>query len=412
LADAAIVGKWAEGNKYLLRLARGRLALDLSSDVTEATRMTILGNTVIPGNWYADPGAWTHVAARRRGETVTLYVNGEADGSGMFAGAVYSGAAPLRIGVVEPSAGPYYTGGIDELSISVTEPPPPTTHASIYIPADFDPEVADTIHYFHGLRDAMVADPAFSESETAPSSLLFRGTFAGVDTTIAVDAGTFNRLTPGVDTFTAVIAHRYADGAVATLQGPFTETGPATGVFRATLSIDEMPARTVVENIHVACNPGPGTADSIQYYTGLREPAPGDWTYREYQGAEASMQFYNTCVDAPAGRITITNFAGLTPQVDEMDVNWAIENKSGFSTVRQGHLIETGPTSNVFRAVFHFPRHLASLSRNVEVLNVRHGTYRPFTTRMKGLPSGVAYTMSIGGAGFSVVERDGWYRSG
>jgi hypothetical protein len=28
---------------------------------------------------------------------------------------------------------------------------------------------------------------------------------------------------------------------------------------------------------------------------------------------------------------------------------------------------------------------------------------------MKGLPSGVAYTMSIGGAGFSVVERDGWY---
>jgi len=91
----------------------------------------------------------------------------------MFAGAVYSGAAPLRIGVVDPSAGPCLTGGIDELSISVTEPPPPTIHASIYIPQSPDPEVAGTIHYFHGLRDATATDPGLSEAATETASLVF-----------------------------------------------------------------------------------------------------------------------------------------------------------------------------------------------------------------------------------------------
>jgi hypothetical protein len=226
VTEAAIVGKWAGGNEYVLRLSGGRLALDLSSDGTEATRTTIVGNTVVPMGW-------THVAARRRGETVTLYVNGEADGSGMFAGTVYSGGAPLRIGVVDPSAGPYFTGGIDELSISVTEPPPPATHASIYIPGDFDPEVADTIHYFHGLRDATAADPAFTEAETETASLVFRGTFQGVDTAIAIDPATFTGLTGNVDSLRATVSHTFGDGHTMPLTATFTETGAETGVFRA-----------------------------------------------------------------------------------------------------------------------------------------------------------------------------------
>jgi hypothetical protein len=178
---------------------------------------------------------WSQIALTRTGDTVTLLIGGYPAASGTFQGALPGYPGPLDFGPSYPMEyGTAYLA-LDEVRISTTTTPPSGIYASIYIPQDFDPEVADTIHYFHGLRDATAADPAFTESDTEPSSLLFRGTFQGVETTIAIDPATFPGLTPNVDSFQATITHTYDNGTTMIATVTFTETGAQSGVFRADL---------------------------------------------------------------------------------------------------------------------------------------------------------------------------------
>ena len=190
------------------------------------------------------PWMWNQVTLTRTGGEIALLLNGMLDSTFQFSGTLSATPSGVTMGAFWPSYNYEYACygygpvQVDEVSISVTTPPPPipadTLHASIYIPQNPDPEVADTIHYFHGLRDATAADPAFSESDTEPSSLVFRGTFQDVDTTIAMHPGSFTGLTAAVDTFEATIAHTYGDGSRMVVSGTFLETGPLTSTFRAT----------------------------------------------------------------------------------------------------------------------------------------------------------------------------------
>jgi len=137
-----------------------------------------------------------------------------------------------------PGYGPI---GIDEVSISIIEPPPPIPadclHASIYIPAGLDPLVPDTIRYFYGTRDATAADPAFTEADTQTGSLLFRGIFASSYTEVVIDPATCPGLTSSVDSFRATVTHLFEDGSIMSLSALFTETGAETKVFRATYEL-------------------------------------------------------------------------------------------------------------------------------------------------------------------------------
>jgi hypothetical protein len=178
---------------------------------------------------------WSQIALTRSGETVTLLIGGNPVASGTFQGALPAYPGPLDFGPSYPmDYGTAYLA-LDEVRISTTTTPPSGIYASIYIPADFDPEVADTIHYFHGLRDATAADPAFTESDTEPSSLLFRGTFQDVETTIAIDPGSFAGLSPNVDSFQATITHTFQGELVMLVPATFTKTGAQSNVFRAVL---------------------------------------------------------------------------------------------------------------------------------------------------------------------------------
>jgi hypothetical protein len=62
---------------------------------------------------------WTHIAAVRSGNNLALYINGVAEATGTFSGALPALTGPLNIGVGDAGAGSaYFTGYIDELRIS------------------------------------------------------------------------------------------------------------------------------------------------------------------------------------------------------------------------------------------------------------------------------------------------------
>ena len=129
----------------------------------------------------------------------------------------------------------------DPIAATAALPPPEEPeapsgiYASLYIPESPTAGGCDVVGYFHGLRDATAEDPAFAEAEGEPASLVFRGAFLGLETTIALDPATFPGLTENVDSFTATITHAYPDGAGMTLFAVFTETTPESRVFQAVL---------------------------------------------------------------------------------------------------------------------------------------------------------------------------------
>jgi len=226
-----IVGKWDGGNEYLLKVSDGKLALVVSTDGTSATHTTITGDSDVPVS------EWTHIAAVRDGNTVTLYLDGDSDGSGTFSGTVYSGAAPLRIGAVHPTNGPFFTGMIDEVRIAAAALAPASTlYARVHMPADPSPEVADTIRYFHGLREPDDEDPELTEEEGQEDSLVFAGTVDGVATALAIDPESFGGLTAGIDTFDASITYTIGS-EVTVLTATFTETSQESSLFTAELDV-------------------------------------------------------------------------------------------------------------------------------------------------------------------------------
>jgi hypothetical protein len=115
------------------------------------------GYAALTSNAALSPFTWGHIALVRTGEIVTLFVNGAPDNSVQYIGSLSPTPATLTIGPFSPSTDPntgYWTGPvyINEVSITVTPPPPPELRASSYIPQEFDPEVADTIQKRIGVR--------------------------------------------------------------------------------------------------------------------------------------------------------------------------------------------------------------------------------------------------------------------
>jgi len=114
-----------------------------------------------------------------------------------------------------------------------SDPTPETLEANIYLPVSPTDQVADSLQYYYGEREPLPDDPILTESEDAPSSLIFTGTFASTPTTITIDPTTFDGLTENADSFQATTALSLPGDAVATLSATFTETGAETCLFRA-----------------------------------------------------------------------------------------------------------------------------------------------------------------------------------
>ena len=188
------------------------------------------------------PGEWNHLALVRSGENVTLYMNGLPDSGVQFSASLYPYANWACVGPIWQYFGTEPVV-VDELLIAATAALPPAgepeapsgIYASLYIPESLTAGACDVVRYFHGLRDAGPTDPAFAEAEGEPASLVFRGAFQGVETTIALDPATFPGLTENVDSFEATMTFTYPNGATMTVVGSFTESGGESGIFRGAL---------------------------------------------------------------------------------------------------------------------------------------------------------------------------------
>ncbi len=92
------------GDGYLLDLLRGQLRLIVDG-------VSVTGATALQG------GVTYHVAGAYDGATLTVYVDGVADGSFAHTGAIPVNALPLRIGADSTGAGNLFTGWIDEVEL-------------------------------------------------------------------------------------------------------------------------------------------------------------------------------------------------------------------------------------------------------------------------------------------------------
>ena len=96
-------------NGYILRLAGGN---HLQAWVLGPSGYVLVtGSTVIPA------GCWHHVAAVFNGTSLTVYVDGQADGSKAATLAPGAGSGDLRIGARGDDANQRFSGGIDEVAV-------------------------------------------------------------------------------------------------------------------------------------------------------------------------------------------------------------------------------------------------------------------------------------------------------
>ncbi len=92
----------------------GKVALCLDSDGAAPIDFTLLTAAGV-----VSTGEWTHIAAARDGDTVTVYVNGESKATDTFTGSVKDSTAPLAIGNYPPQGdNQSFDGLIDEVRIS------------------------------------------------------------------------------------------------------------------------------------------------------------------------------------------------------------------------------------------------------------------------------------------------------
>ncbi|MCJ8330399.1 MAG: LamG domain-containing protein, partial [Lentisphaeria bacterium] len=111
----SFINKWdhTTGDRsYHFRIENGKLVLYLSE--------TGSGYTVFTGTKDIPVGQWTHVAAVRNGNTISLFVDSSLDVSGTYTGAVHDSSADLLIGSNYGSSFFPFNGKIDEFRISNT----------------------------------------------------------------------------------------------------------------------------------------------------------------------------------------------------------------------------------------------------------------------------------------------------
>lgn len=112
--DSIIAAKWENTQgSWKLRISDGEIELDLSGDGTTTTTVSS-GSTISAQNW-------THIAAQRKDNTISLFINGIKAVEGAFTGSVFDSTAALLIGAESNGVGGAtneFTGMIEELRIS------------------------------------------------------------------------------------------------------------------------------------------------------------------------------------------------------------------------------------------------------------------------------------------------------
>ncbi|HUT33344.1 MAG TPA: hypothetical protein VNE39_07700 [Planctomycetota bacterium] len=221
-----------------------------------------------------------------------------------------------------------------------------TLTANLYFPAEPGPATADVVQYYYGQREPQEGDPFLAENAGEEASLEFHGQLDGVPVQIAVTD--FAGLTEQADTLDAEIACTWPDGGTMRLAATFTETGPATRLFRGALSLEPCDI-TSVQNLHLPAEPGPAAADSMRFFLGDREPEDADPLLTEAQGEENSLVFRGTVWGLPT-TVSVTEFTGLTGNVDSLTAEVRYDAGDGNVWTRTAHFTETGATTSLFRA--------------------------------------------------------------
>ncbi|GEM_PF-231584 len=134
------------------------------------------------------------------------------------------------------------TTGIFRASLSCIPPSPPATLVeNIYMSVAPTANVADSIKLYSGQRDPLDSDPTFTEKAGFEDSLAFWG-YPATDTLQGrMKISEFNGLTDGIDTLVAEYATDYGDYLAPAYKVVFTETGPSTKLFRATVVLTTIP---------------------------------------------------------------------------------------------------------------------------------------------------------------------------
>jgi len=184
------------------------------------------------------------------------------------------------------------------------------------------------------------------------------------------------------------VVYALENGAVVTFTQLFTETLPNSLIFRSSPAVDVGFGDELVENIYIADDFSDLTADSVQHFYGVRGVDPADPVLTENEGEEDSLVFRGT-VDGMPAEITITEFAGLTAQVDTLQATVLVP--TGY---RELTFEETGPETNLFRIAYSahddgpVDRQVVWSTRcaNFKMKPQNLYKYKPFTVRVKGLP--------------------------
>jgi hypothetical protein len=172
---------------------------------------------------------------------------------------------------------------------------------------------------------------------------------------------------------------------------------------------------TATANVYLPDNPSPTVADSLKFFYGLRDPLPDDPVFTERTGEENSLVFHKI-VDGVQGTVSLSNFAGLTSGVDSLTANVTYSYADGYVAQFNATFLETGPATNLFRAVFSVGGGGAGQPQTtfaVGGIRIRAqgpGSYTPTTIRLRGLQKPAdQYVVKLEGTYLDLAEAQGWY---
>ena len=132
----------------------------------------------------------------------------------------------------------------------------------------------------------------------------------------------------------------------------FNETAPNSRVLRTELSnIPQILPKVIQENIYISSDPNPGIADSIWHFYGDVDANLAHEILTEAVGEEDSFVFWGTSHQGsyPEEKITITEFSGLTGDIDSFTAKIEYLGDGQYETVRVCEFVETSPNSKIFR---------------------------------------------------------------
>ncbi len=185
LKNARLWSQWGAGGQRSLLISTtssGNVIVNGSRDGS-TTHLTITSTGTISAN------TWTHIAVVCISQTVTLYINGVADGSGSIGGNFANVSNIIGIGAnVSGVASAHYVGFIDDLRVikgrgiytsNFTSPTSAVglfqhSPVSLYLP--FDSDVQDDSSHIHTVTSVASATISSTQAKFGGSSLSLNGT--------------------------------------------------------------------------------------------------------------------------------------------------------------------------------------------------------------------------------------------